>query len=337
MVLTSEDMRYSRNPECSFEQDLQGASVDAFSPVKGGGGVVGGVLVVGDANPDLILRGDVVPRFGQTEQLLTGADLVLGGSAAITACGLAKLGLATTLLAAVGDDIFGTVTRSRLSALGVTLQSPRTDEPTGLSVHLATADDRAILTLPGTIPTLRPEDVTDEHLAATRHLHVGSLYLQPALAAGLAGVFKRARALGVGTSLDTNWDPGERWESLDEILAYTEVFLPNAAELRAITGRDDLDEAAAGLVGHGTTVVMKDGARGARAWWPGGRHSAPGLTVDVVDTTGAGDSFNAGFLAGRLAGRPIEEAIRWAAVAGSLSTRAAGGTDAQATRADLLA
>jgi ribokinase len=295
------------------------------------------VLVAGDANPDLILRGDVVPRFGQIEQLLTGADLVLGGSAAITACGLARLGLDTTLLATVGDDVFGTVTRSRLSALGVPLRSPDTDEPTGISVHLATADDRAILTLPGTIPTLRPEDVTDELLAATRHLHVGSLYLQPVLAAGLAGVFKRARALGVGTSLDTNWDPAERWESLDEILAYTDVFLPNAAELRAITGLDDLDRAAARLVAAGTTVVMKDGARGARAWWPGGNCAAPGRAVDVVDTTGAGDSFNAGFLAGRLAGEPIEVAVGWAAVAGSLSTRAAGGTDAQATRAELIA
>jgi ribokinase len=293
------------------------------------------VLVVGDANPDLILRGDVRPRFGQAEQLLTGADLVLGGSAAITACGLARLGLDTTLLAAVGADVFGTVTRDRLAALGVTLTSPVTGLPTGISVHLSTADDRAILTLPGSIPALRGADVTDELLGAARHLHVGSLYLQPGLAAELADVFRRARERGVGTSLDTNWDPGERWHSIGEILEHTDVFLPNAAELRAITGQPDVDAGAAKLVAGGTTVVMKDGARGARAWWPGGHCAAAGRTVEVVDTTGAGDSFNAGFLAGRLAGRPIEEAVRWAAVAGSLSTRAAGGTDAQPTRAEL--
>jgi sugar/nucleoside kinase (ribokinase family) len=81
---------------------------------------------------------------------------------------------------------------------------------------------------------------------------------------------------------------------------------------------------------------MKNGAAGARAWWPGGSCDAPGRSVEVVDTTGAGDSFNAGFLAGRLSGLPIEEAIGWAAAAGSLSTRAAGGTAAQATRADIL-
>lgn len=296
------------------------------------------VLVVGDANPDLVLRGDVRPRFGQAEQLLTGADLVLGGSAAITAAGCARLGLATSLLTAIGDDVFGDITRERLSERGVALILPRTATglPTGLSVILTPGeDDRAILTLPGTIPTLLPEDITDEHLAATRHLHVASLYLQPRLAAGLAAVFERARAKGVTTSLDTNWDPTEKWESITDILSHTDVFLPNANELRAVTGEQDVDAAAAKLVAGGTTVVMKNGAAGARAWWPGDESSAPGLAVDVVDTTGAGDSFNAGFLAARLGGLSFGEAIRWAAVAGSLSTRAAGGTAAQATRAEL--
>ncbi|GAA2481507.1 carbohydrate kinase family protein [Winogradskya humida] len=298
------------------------------------------VLVVGDANPDLVLRGDVRPRFGQAEQLLTGADLVLGGSAAITAAGCARLGLNTTLLTALGDDVFGAITRQRLEERGVGLLLATTapEIPTGLSVILTPDDDdRSILTLPGTIPALRPEDVTDEHLAATRHVHVASLYLQPGLAAGLAGVFARARAAGVTTSLDTNWDPAERWDSITDILEHTDVFLPNANELRAVTGEQDVDKAAVMLVARGTTVVMKNGAAGARAWGPDGESSAPGRTVDVADTTGAGDSFNAGFLAGRLAGLPVAEAIRWAAAAGSLSTRAAGGTAAQATRADLEA
>ena len=296
------------------------------------------VLVVGDANPDLVLRGDVRPRFGQAEQLLSGADLVLGGSAAITAAGCARLGLGTSLLTAIGDDVFGDITRERLTERGVELILPRaaTGLPTGLSVILTPdEDDRAILTLPGTIPTLLPEDITDEHLAGTRHLHVSSLYLQPRLAAGLAGVFERARAQGVGTSLDTNWDPTEKWESITDILAHTDVFLPNANELRAVTGEQEVGKAAAKLVAAGTTVVMKNGAAGARAWWPGDETSAPGLAVEVVDTTGAGDSFNAGFLAGRLGGLSIGEAIRWAAVAGSLSTRAAGGTAAQPTREEL--
>ena len=291
------------------------------------------VLVVGDANPDLLLRGDVRPRFGQVEQLLTAADLVLGGSASITAAGCARLGLRTGLFTAIGNDVFGEVTRGWLRERGVQLREVVADPgtPTGISVILSEVDDKAILTLPGTIPALRPEDITDEHLSGVRHLHVASLYLQPHLAHGLAGVFARARSAGLTTSLDTNWDPTERWESIADILAHTDVFLPNAAELRAVTGERDVAAAAKKLLSTGTTVVMKDGARGARAWWPTGECTAAGRTVDVVDTTGAGDSFNAGFLAARLGGRPMEEAVAWAAVAGSLSTRAAGGTAAQAT------
>ncbi|GAA3269825.1 carbohydrate kinase family protein [Dactylosporangium vinaceum] len=309
------------------------------------------VLVVGDANPDLVLRGDVRPRFGQEEQLLDAADLVLGGSAAITAMGCARLGLRTGLLAAVGADVFGTFTRARLEERGVRLLAPAADvtmTPTGLSVILSAPGDRAILTLPGTIPALRPEDVTDELLAGARHVHVSSLFLQPGLHAGLAGVFKRARALGVSTSLDTNWDPSGQWAGLEEILAVTDVFLPNAAELLAVTragtmhpAADVLEAAAEQLVVMGTAVVLKDGARGGRAWWLGSggavvAAAAPGVAVDVVDTTGAGDSFNAGFLAARLGGLDIAGALGWAARAGSLSTRAAGGTAAQATREEVI-
>ncbi|TQS42159.1 carbohydrate kinase family protein [Cryptosporangium phraense] len=295
------------------------------------------VLVVGDANPDLVLRGDVVPRFGQVEQLLTDADLVLGGSAAITASGCARLGLRTALLARVGDDVFGSVTRGWLADRGVRLESPRpaAGEPTGLSVILSGPDDRSILTLPGTIPTLTPDDVSDDLLARTRHLHVASVFLQPALAAGLADVLTRARAAGVTTSVDTNWDPSEKWEGIRSVLAVTDVFLPNTAELLAVTGEASAEAAAASLVAAGTTVVLKDGARGGRVWAPEGEFAAPSLAVPVVDTTGAGDSFNAGFLAARLGGASLEEAVAWAAAAGSLSTRAPGGTAAQATAPEL--
>jgi sugar/nucleoside kinase (ribokinase family) len=304
-----------------------------------------GVLVAGDANLDLVLRGDVVPRFGQAEQLLDGADLVLGSSAGICAAGLARLGVDTALVARVGADVFGARTRELLADAGVDTSAVAvTEEPTGVSVILSAPDDRAILTLTGALASLTGEDVRAalESTGAT-HLHVASFFLVPQLARELPEVLGRARERGVTTSLDTNWDPAERWHGVAECLPHLDVLLPNAQEAVALAralGDDPADAVAASvaLARRGPLVVVKDGADGGFATRPDGTVvRAAGLVVDVVDTTGAGDSFDAGFLAAWLDGLSLEEAVRWAAVAGSLSTRAAGGTGGQATRAEVEA
>ncbi|WP_129789172.1 carbohydrate kinase family protein [Promicromonospora panici] len=310
------------------------------------------VVVVGDANVDLVLRGDVVPRFGQAEQLADSCDLVLGGSASIAASGVARLGVPTSLMARVGADTFGTFTLDALRACGVDVGSVEVadGEPTGLSVILSTPADRAILTVPGTIPTLTGERVTevlDARSARPGLLHVASYFLQPGLARALPGVLARARAQGWTTSLDTNWDPAQLWAGLDEVLGHLDLLLPNRNELRAIAGalgesagpHESLDdvELATRLARCGPRVVVKDGADG--GWSVGADGDvvrAPGVAVDVVDTTGAGDSFDAGYLAA-LAHGVLDEArrVRWATVAGSLSTLGSGGTGRQATLADL--
>jgi len=301
------------------------------------------VLVAGDANLDLVLRGDVVPRFGQAEQLLESADLVLGSSAGICAAGLARLGVDTALVARVGADVFGARTRELLADAGVDTTSVAVvDEPTGVSVILSAPDDRAILTLTGALAGL----TADEVLAAAEgaaHVHVASFFLVPGLAPELPGMLARVRERGATTSLDTNWDPAEHWEGVAECLPHLDVLLPNAQEAIALAralGEDatDAEAAARALASHGPIVVVKDGADGGFAASPDGSLvRAPGLTVDVVDTTGAGDSFDAGFLAAWLEGLPLADAVRRAAVAGSLSTRGAGGTGGQATRAEVEA
>src|SRR3954471_3939826 len=150
------------------------------------------VLVVGDANPDLLLTGDVVPRFHQEEQLLQGAALVLGGSAAITACGLARLGVDTSMAAVVGDDVFGREMTARLAERGVDVSRVRVHptQPTGLTVVLDRVDDRAMLTRVGTIAELTSEDVLGDGLEGFGALHVGSFFLQPALRPGLPALFR---------------------------------------------------------------------------------------------------------------------------------------------------
>ena len=298
--------------------------------------------MVGDANPDLVLRGDVLPRFGQVEQLVDAADLVLAGSGGIVAAGAARLGLRTAMVAHLGSDGFGDFVHAELARRGVRTGAliRHTDTPTGLSVILSTPDDRAILTFPGTIALLHPDDVPDSLLARTRHVHVASWFLIPALAGAGATLLARAHAAGCSTSLDTNWDPSGRWAGVREALPHVDVLLPNRVELLALAGADpasDVEHAAQELRRHGPLIEMKAGAAGAIGWDDAGRHTATGLAVDVIDTTGAGDSFDAAFLTAWLGGRPFADCLRWAAVGGSLSTRAAGGTTAQATAEELTA
>ena len=299
------------------------------------------VVVLGDANPDLVLSGDVVPRFGQAEQLLDEALLTLGGSAAIVACGLARLGVPVALVAVVGDDVFGRFVRTRLDEAGVDTRWIGTskDLATGISVVLG-GGDRAILTYPGTIGALTPDDVDEQLLAGARHLHVASYFLQPDLVGGLPEILAAVRAAGATTSLDTNWDPAERWAGVGPLLPLVDLLLPNSAELFALagTGGDPSDpraqDAAAGMLGKaGTSIALKAGPEGGVLWTAGGeRLTSKGLVVDVVDTTGAGDSFNAGYLSALIEGRTPQQCLDRAVVCGSLSTRAAGGTSAQPDR-----
>jgi ribokinase len=295
------------------------------------------LLVVGDTNPDLVLRGDVTPRFGQAEQWLDAADLVLAGSAGITAAGAARLDLRTGLAAHVGQDALGDLVLGWLDDREVVTRLIRREPatPTGLSVILSTPADRAILTLPGSIAAQRADTITDDDLAGAEHVHLAGLFLNPGLAAGARDLFERAHRAGTTTSLDTNWDPTERWAGVLDLLAVTDVFLPNTVELQAITGEADLDAAAAVARAAGPVLAVKAGPDGALGWDDDGRQQTPASQVDVVDTTGAGDSFVAGFLAAWIERRSFATCLAWAAAAGSLSTRAAGGTTAQATRAEI--
>jgi ribokinase len=280
------------------------------------------LLVVGDVNADLVLRGgDLVPTFGQREQLVDHAQLVLGGSGAIVAAGAARLGLRVAMAGCVGDDALG---RAMLAALdGVDVSAVRTGAaPTGVSVGLARPGDRAVLTALGALAELRADDVPEALLRQARHVHVASPFLQP----GLDVAAIAARAAGT-TSLDPGWDPHERWDL--EWQGF-DVLLPNAQEAQRLAGEEDVEAAARRLAASGPLVVVKLGAEGALATGEAiVRVRAP--QVDPVDATGAGDSFDAGFVAARLAGEELADALALACACGALSTRAAGGTAGQPT------
>ncbi|MFE4696505.1 carbohydrate kinase family protein [Streptomyces sp. NPDC056738] len=295
------------------------------------------LLVVGDANPDVVvgpLRGPL--EFGQREQLVEHAGLVLGGSAAIMACGAARLGLRVAFAGRVGDDPAGAFVREALAGRGVDVAFLVTDpvRPTPLTTVVTAADgDRAILTAPGCLTATGAEDVPPELIGACRHVHAASFFLMPRLARSLTPLFALARTSGATTSLDTNDDPAGRWdpELLLPVMEFTDFLLPNAAEAAAMSGAAEPGAAAAVLAGRGPTVVVKDGANGALAHTGTRLTHAPAVAVDPVDTVGAGDSFDAGFVAATLRGLDLRSALTVAAACGSLSTRALGGTAAQPT------
>jgi sugar/nucleoside kinase (ribokinase family) len=291
------------------------------------------ILVAGEINPDLILSGNVTPEFGQVEKLVDSAALTVGSSSAIIACGAARLGLKVAFIGVCGDDIFGRFILEEMRTRGVDISNVilLPDGHTGLSVILNRGDDRAILTHPGLIAALKAEDVTDNLLRQTRHLHVASYFLQTSLQPGLPDLFARARIIGLTTSLDTNWDPSGEWRGFDVILRLTDIFLPNENEALALSGASSLKIALQILSQKSQVVVVKCGGRGAQARQGSETARAPALRVQVVDTVGAGDTFDAGFLYGWLNGWSMEKTLLLATTCGSLSIRAAGGTSAQPT------
>jgi sugar/nucleoside kinase (ribokinase family) len=297
------------------------------------------LLVIGDANPDVILTG--VPRelaYGQAEQLVSMGTLTVGGSAAILACGAARLGLRTGLVAVVGDDAGGRFMLEELRGRGVDVSGCHVvgSVPSGITVNLVRDDDRAVLTANGAIPMLDATMVERALLRSARHVHTSAFFLHPALAGGLRGLFDEARAAGASTSLDTNWDPTGRWDGrLPEILPAVDFLFVNEQEAYAIAGvTRDIDAAMRTLAKLGPLPVVKRGAQGALAG--GGTHLYRALAsvVRVADPVGAGDSFDAGFLCGHLAGWDTRRCLALAVACGSLSTRARGGVDGQPTLAE---
>ena len=287
------------------------------------------VLVVGDANPDLLLSGDVVPRFAQAEQEVSAA-MTLGGSAGITAAALARLGVDVAIAAALGDDELGRLTAERLRTLHVRTEAlQRSTRPTGLSVHLLRDDDRAILTSSGAIADLDVDEACRAIVAGVRHVHVASVFLVAPLRAGGERVVAAARAAGASVSVDTNFDPAGGFV-LPSWVRDADVLLPNASEALAMTGRPadgDVESAARELAAGGAAVAVKLGAQGALAV---SGPDAPVVGVAAprapafVDAVGAGDAFDAGFVRGRLDGLPLADALALACAAGTLSVRDRG-------------
>ena len=216
------------------------------------------ILIAGEVNPDLILRNyRMFPQVGK-EILVEDAQLTLGSSSAICAVGLARLGDRVAFAANVGADPYGDYCIGFLEREGidVSLVNRRADLKTGITVSITSSKDRALVTYPGAMTSLRAEDLPKGVFAGCRHFHVSSYFLQDGLRPGLKNLFAEARRLGLSTSLDTGYDPSEQWSAdLIDTLQEVDVFLPNELEIQGIANRQDVVDGLRALDNGHTLVV----------------------------------------------------------------------------------
>jgi sugar/nucleoside kinase (ribokinase family) len=290
------------------------------------------VLVVGELNVDLILNDiEKFPEVGK-EVLARGMTLTLGSSSAIFASNISSIGARVAFLGKIGQDKFGEVVLENLQSGNVDVSMVKADDRvmTGATIVLVVQEDRANTTFPGAMDSLTLEDITEEDLKKARHLHFSSYFLQPGIRNDVGKLFRLARQLGLTTSFDMQWDPVEKWDlDIQAILPYVNIFLPNELELISLTGKRDLQEAIDYVKKFTDILVIKRGNKGSIVVHKDIIFDLPPyLNESVVDTVGAGDSFNAGFIFKYIRGENISECQKFGNLMGAVSTTAAGGTKA---------
>jgi len=277
------------------------------------------VSIIGNINADVIARPvDSLPPPG-TERTVESIELRVGGAAAITALCLAALGVSPKLVGSVGDDPVGRLLLEQLVAGGVPVEGVAV-MPGTTSICIATEtrhQDRSFLIAPGSHQALSIDRIPGGALSARCVLLCG-YFLMPALRSAVAAILREVRAEGGETLLDTGWDPGG-WspETKGEVLGLlprVDAFLPNELEVTALAGEQNVSDAGWDLQARsGGWCIIKRGSDGSLALGPGRCELAVAApAVDALDTTGAGDTFNAGILWARMNRRPWEEAASFA-------------------------
>jgi sugar/nucleoside kinase (ribokinase family) len=296
------------------------------------------VVIIGELNVDLIMSGcSRWPALG-AEVNATGCTMTLGSSSAICAVGLARLGRPVSFVGLVGQDRWGDYCIDVLQHAGVDVRDVTRDPavPTGVTVSLTSPAGRGLVTYPGATAALTPSRLPDHLFTGRRHLHVSSFFLQSGMRSSWRSIVERLRLASWTVSLDSGCDPDDAWcDDVRELVGLVDVFLPNDVELAAITGCYDPVQALARLDNGHTRTVVKLGAAGCMTLVDGRPVVVSPPPVVAVDTTGAGDSFNAGFLHAWLDRWPLDACLRSGVACGALSTRALGGTTAQPAAAEL--
>ncbi len=292
---------------------------------------------VGDVFVDLITAPlDDFPERDR-QKIIGGLYPSTGGCAANFSLALSRLGLKTRLIARVGDDAFTKFVKESLSGVDLKL---KVGGKTGLTYAVAFRDGkRSFITYLGANASFCVRDV-DFDLIEGRYLHVASFFLQ-GLKEDTVKLMDCAHDKGMFASFDTGWDPcgwsKRNVKSARKVIKSADIFLPNFDEARMITGLSDKNEICDSLMELGPKLIaLKGGSAGSFIATPKERVSLHAYSVKVVDSTGAGDAFNAGLVYAHSRGWSIKKTGLFANACGALSVTGFG-TENYATARKALA
>lgn len=299
------------------------------------------VLCTGAAVIDVLIDcPDSLPQPG-TSKTVNQIALSVGGCGANTAIGLARLGVAVNLWGRFGEDAAGNFLKNQLNLLGVGLQyweQIQTVSTKTTVVLLSPGGDRSFLRTTGGGNAINKQDSSLVDWQNVAHLHIGGCYsLRSLVADDLAAMLKTAKSFGVITSVDTVWSSEGIWSSILPALPWIDHFLPSLSEARMITGLQEPPQICDWLQSRGAqTIAVKLGDQGTFLA-QGKQHThIPAFPQQVVDTTGAGDAFCAGYIAGLQAGKSVSDAVRWGNAWGAIAISAVGATTALHSRKQLF-
>jgi sugar/nucleoside kinase (ribokinase family) len=265
--------------------------------------------------------------------LVDDLGLYTGGCAINTATALARLGFPVEVIGKIGEDPFGDFLLDTLAERGIGIKGVKRDSHTGTSATMVMVEpngERRFVHFIGANACLTLDDIDFQMIEGASILHVaGSLVLPGMDGKPTAELMQKARSASVVTFLDTVWDDTGRWmKLLEPCLPYIDYFVPSLPEAQALTGLEDPTDVARSLLDNGVgTVGLKLGDAGCLVVSGKGETiSLPTFQVEVVDATGAGDAFAAGFIAGIWQGWSLEQTARFANAVGALCVTAPGAT-----------
>lgn len=294
------------------------------------------VVNIADIFADIVVTGQEKPSFGQVETLADDYQAELGGSGPIFASQFAKLGGRVAVLTVVGNDLLGDFVLRRMNQVGIDTSLVRRSNrhKTPLGLNMSVKGDRSMLTVLGTLQEITPDLIQGLDLGSIKHWHIAGYFLLPALFPFWPKFLWQLKDRGITISIDTNWSPEGNWEEVAKILPLIDLFLPNEQEAMAITKTGNYQAAGEQLTRITGTVVIKRGEDGASVFSDGKEHITTVAEhwngkVQLVDTTGAGDSFDGGYLFEWLRGAPVEKCLKTGILCGTSCVLGTGGLQSQ--------